>query len=56
MIRLRIGEEFETFSKEGLLWYKGGRTYRVVIEQETIVIENGKRYETWIPVEVIDES
>ena len=54
MIRLHIGKEFEGFSKEGLLWYKEGRTYRVVIEQLCLSEFEGDPDE-WVPIEVIDE-
>jgi len=66
MIRLRIErvcrpEDVLERSPEnqvnGLVWHEEGRAVgRVIIEQETIVSEGGNRYETWIPVEVIDES
>ena len=54
MIRLRIGKEFEGFSKEGLLFYKGGRTYSVVIEYSLESPFEGEA-ESWIPIEVIDD-
>jgi len=66
MIRLRLERFTEHMNPdgfryqpiiEGLVFYEGGLAVgRVIIEQETIVSEGGKRYETWSPVEVIDES
>ncbi len=55
MIRIRIGEEFKSFSKDGFLWYKEGRTYRVVIERWDTV-NDPKHNESWIPIEVIDAT
>lgn len=59
MIRLRIGKEVKTFSKEGLIWYKGGRPYQVIIEESRFVEkpeqanEAWEVFETeWVPVEV----